>query len=72
MKYTKDLNSYGSFLINELNTDKNFYEFYVFANMQSKDSPLIYTQMMMNKIISFAAKKQINIQVSLNLFLYLF
>ena len=61
--YTKDLNSYGSYIISELNTEKHSYEFYLFANMQSKDSPLIFSQMMMNKIISFAAKKPINIEV---------
>lgn len=66
--YTKDLDSYSSFLIYELNRDKHFYEFYVFANMQAKDSPLIYTQMMLNKIISHAANKKINIEVTFNYF----
>jgi len=61
--YTKDLNSYGSFLIGNIDYQKHYYEFFVFANMQAKDSALIYPQLMMNQIISLASNKSINIEV---------
>ncbi len=61
--YTTDLDSYASILFNQINEKNQFYEFYVFANMQSKDSPIIFSQYIMNKVISFASDKRINIEV---------
>lgn len=65
--YTLDIPSYGSYYIIKLDKVAQNYEFVTFVNTQSKDGPLIYAQNMLNSIISYAAGRQINIQVKLHL-----
>ena len=64
-EYKKDMNSYASYMIDDLeNNNDNNYSFALMSNTQSKDSMIIYSQLMLNKIISYAAGKEINIEVN--------
>jgi ATP-binding cassette subfamily A (ABC1) protein 3 len=63
-EYKKDMNSYASYLIKDLNNNNdNNYSFALMSNSQSKDSMVIYAQFMMSKILSYAAGKEINVEV---------
>lgn len=65
--FTTDIPSYGSYYMIKMDNVNKQYEFVTFVNTQAKDGPIIYTQNMLNNIISYAAGRQINIQVRLSI-----
>jgi ATP-binding cassette subfamily A (ABC1) protein 3 len=59
--FTYDMTSFGSYYLLKSDSTNKQYEFVTFANTYSKDSAIMYPQVLMNKIISSAAGRKITI-----------
>ena len=57
-------NSYGSYYLLNINKKTQIYEFVTFVNTQSRNSPIIFAQQMMDQILNFASDRQINVNFS--------
>jgi ATP-binding cassette subfamily A (ABC1) protein 3 len=62
--FTYDMTSFGSYYLLKSDPVNNQYEFVTLVNTYSKDSAIIFPQVLMNKIISNAAGREIKINLT--------